>query len=355
MTKRAELARKALHRDERHYLTLLAPSPGPDAARRLRAQTRPAAIPAATGSRTAEGGRAGRRRPGARAAGSSRPVANAIRPGEGPMQVRWKVAVPGSAVAAGEPRRSVADAATGAAPPQPMKYDDLTRTQKRLLSGFASSEVDQARGALAAPKRRSTRAAPSGVRLPAGGALLLPGRGRAAATTRLAGAVNMDPTARTSRTAPWPAAARHRTRSTSPRTTSAPGNLLGSSNDYRRGDGGCFAYYSIDNGGAASTTSPFPFGFTRRRAPTATARGSTGRPAATPPAPSTPSGNAYFSCQVFNRGTGRTSEPRPEQRPARVPLDRQRRRLVHVPRAPGGAERPDVAGTGNGAFSTSSS
>src|SRR5215472_7491085 len=41
-----------------------------------------------------------------------------------------------------------------------------------------------------------------------------------------------------------------------------PNHLIGSSNDYRRGDGGCFAYYSLD-GGQTWADSIIPMTFTR--------------------------------------------------------------------------------------------
>ena len=46
-------------------------------------------------------------------------------------------------------------------------------------------------------------------------------------------------------------------------------------------------------------------------------------------------GNAYFSCQVFNRGAVRLTQPGPVERVLRLPLDRQRRRLVELPRPAG--------------------
>ncbi len=50
-------------------------------------------------------------------------------------------------------------------------------------------------------------------------------------------------------------------------------------------------------------------------------------------------GNAYFSCQVFNRGSRCLAQPRPVQRVLRLPLDRQQRRIVELPRPSGGREQ----------------
>ena len=46
-------------------------------------------------------------------------------------------------------------------------------------------------------------------------------------------------------------------------------------------------------------------------------------------------GNAYLSCQMFNRGAAVVAQPRPVERVLRLPLDRQRRRVVELPGAPG--------------------
>ena len=78
------------------------------------------------------------------------------------MQVRWKGAVLSAVVAGGLLGYAVIPQQANASP-QHMRFDDLTKTQKRLMSGFASAEVDQARGALAkkapvAPQRYSGKA-----------------------------------------------------------------------------------------------------------------------------------------------------------------------------------------------------
>ena len=84
------------------------------------------------------------------------------------------------------------------------------------------------------------------------------------------------------------------------------GNLLGTSNDYRRGDGGCFSYYSLDNGRSFQDVA-IPFSFTRGGAYGAQ-RQYWGGGGDTSSAFDT-RGNAYASCQVFNRGTPTSSNP----------------------------------------------
>ena len=61
-----------------------------------------------------------------------------------------------------------------------------------------------------------------------------------------------------------------------PAATSSP-----SSNDYRRGDGNCYTYYSGDGGRSWQDSTPAD-GLHPRRRPSVASRASTGRPAATP-------------------------------------------------------------------------
>jgi hypothetical protein len=87
-----------------------------------------------------------------------------------------------------------------------------------------------------------------------------------------------------------------------------PAHLLASYNDYRRGDGTCGVSYSLD-GGRSWADSTVPDGFTRGTAFGAArqywqAGGDTSTAWDT-------KGNAYLSCQVFNRGAG--TSPNPDQ------------------------------------------
>ncbi len=86
----------------------------------------------------------------------------------------------------------------------------------------------------------------------------------------------------------------------------APGHLVGSSNDYRRGDGGCYTSYSTTNGRTwADSTPPISytrgdaFGFLRQYWQ---ASGDTSVAWDT-------KGNAYLSCQTFNRGQPVSANP----------------------------------------------
>src|SRR3954447_10235900 len=84
-------------------------------------------------------------------------------------------------------------------------------------------------------------------------------------------------------------------------------NLVASSNDYRRGDGNCYTYYSGD-GGRSWQDSTVPMSFTR-----GTAFGN--KPPQYWQAGGDTSvawdtrGNAYLSCQMFNRGAAVSNNP----------------------------------------------
>ncbi len=88
-------------------------------------------------------------------------------------------------------------------------------------------------------------------------------------------------------------------------------HLVASQNDYRRGDGNCYAGYSLD-GGHSWNDSTVPMSFTR----------GSGSPREYWQAGGDTSvgwdtrGNAYISCQLFNRGSG--TSPNPDQSSAFV-------------------------------------
>jgi hypothetical protein len=79
-----------------------------------------------------------------------------------------------------------------------------------------------------------------------------------------------------------------------------PSHLVGSSNDYRRGDANCYAYYSSDGGRSWQDSTP-PMGFTRGDAFGGFARQYWQAGGDTSVAWDT-KGNAYLSCQMFKRG-----------------------------------------------------
>jgi hypothetical protein len=91
-----------------------------------------------------------------------------------------------------------------------------------------------------------------------------------------------------------------------------PQHLVATFNDYRRGDGNCYGAFSLD-GGKNWTDSTVPMSFTRGTPPAAVTTGTFGAARQYWQAGGDTSvawdtkGNAYFSCQVFNRGKPPTS------------------------------------------------
>ena len=121
-------------------------------------------------------------------------------------------------------------------------------------------------------------------------------------------------------------------------------HLVGSYNDYRRGDGTCGVSYSL-NGGRTWADTTTPNGFTRGDF-VGTAREYWQASGDTSVAWDT-KGNAYLSCQVFNRGDGVSPEPGPVQRLLRLPLHRHPGRVVQLPRPRRWRRINDTAGAGN--------
>ncbi|TMD67652.1 MAG: exo-alpha-sialidase [Chloroflexi bacterium] len=86
-----------------------------------------------------------------------------------------------------------------------------------------------------------------------------------------------------------------------------PNDIVGTSNDYLRGDGNCIASYSVDKG-RNWTDSQIPMQFTRGATAFGVQRaywGSGGDPSVAWDT----KGNAYFSCQLFGRGRPVTQNP----------------------------------------------
>src|SRR3954470_9968357 len=214
------------------------------------------------------------------------------------MQVRWKVAVLSAVAAGGLVGLSLVPQANAA--PHKMRFDDLTKTQKRLMSGFAAAEVDQARGALA------RRAAPSPKRYgSSAGNFYFPSGSRGCSYT-LGGDVNMDTDCQNVTDPDLAGRGQAQNETYISEDHYRAGNLLGSSNDYRRGDGGRFRYYSLDQSCQFQDVA-IPNSFTRGAAFGA-ARQYWGGGGDTSSAFDT-RGNAYYSCQVFNRGLPTSSNP----------------------------------------------
>jgi hypothetical protein len=259
------------------------------------------------------------------------------------MQVRWKGAVLSAVVVGGLVGFAVIPQQANASP-QAIKFGDLTKTQKRLISGLASTEVDQARGALAkkAPAQAQRYSGKAGG---SRGNFYFPSGSRGCSYT-LGSNVNMDTDCQNVSDPDLAGRGQAQNETYISEDHFRPGNLLGSSNDYRRGDGGCFGYYSLDNGRSFEDVA-IPFSFTRGGAYGA-ARQYWGGGGDTSSAFDT-RGNAYYSCQVFNRGLPTSSNP-----------DLSSALIVFRSTGNGGAsytfparvvtEEPDVKGAGTAPF-----
>jgi hypothetical protein len=170
----------------------------------------------------------------------------------------------------------------------------LKPMQRRLLSGVARQSLDRTLRPSLAPRLRAERRAPgstSKTGCPADrGANVrvnqdcqnltdpdLAGRGEAQNETAIA----QDP--------------------------NDPSRIVASSNDYRRGDANCYAYFSGD-GGRSWQDSTAPMGFTRGAAFGGFARQYWQAGGDTSVAWDT-KGNAYLSCQMFKRGQPVSNDP----------------------------------------------
>ena len=180
-------------------------------------------------------------------------------------------------------------------------YSRLNKIQKRILSGFASVELNKA-GVVSKPALHYTRQGPLGGSsignyFPSGSGGCsekfgsnvkanqnclnltdadLQGRGQAQSETGIA----QDP--------------------------NKPTHIVASSNDYRRGDSNCIGYYSLDNGATWSDAIP-PIGFTRGQFYGAAREYWEGSGDTTVAWDTR--GNAYLLCMAFQRGAPTTNNP----------------------------------------------
>jgi hypothetical protein len=233
--------------------------------------------------------------------------------------------------------------APGAGAARAMRYDELTPMQKRLLSGFASNEVDLARGVAT-----TSRASGTPARLPAGRVPFYAPTAATGCAYAFGGNVNTDQDCQNVSDPDLQGRGQAQNETYVSEDRFRPGSLLASSNDYRRGDGHCFGYWSLDHGRTWDDV-PVPFSFTGGGPRSGgAARQYWGGGGDTSSAFDT-RGNAYFSCQVFNRGVPVSSNP-----------DLSSALLVFRSTGNGGAsytfpgravtEEPDVAGAGTAPF-----
>ena len=183
----------------------------------------------------------------------------------------------------------VAGTGTPTARAQVSIYNSLNKYQKRILSGFASNEMNPTNGAPKTISYFPTNDDGCPQSLGSNNKMnqnclnvsdpTLQGRGQAQNETSIA----QDPY--------------------------HPSHVIGSSNDYRRGDGNCYAYYSLD-GGQSWADSTVPMSFTLGTNFGGAAREYWQAGGDTSVAWDT-KGNAYIDCQMFNRGI--SVSPNPDQ------------------------------------------
>jgi hypothetical protein len=176
-----------------------------------------------------------------------------------------------------------------------LNYGRLNAIQRRIISGFASSEL-AAQGALT-----SSRPAAAALR-PATSTLLsnyVPlGLGQCSQT--LGGNVKVNQNCLNLTDSDLQGRAQAQNETSIAANPGAPTHLVASYNDYRRGDGQCGASYSLDGGNHWQDTS-VPMSFTRGQPTFGAGRQYWQAGGDTSVAWDT-KGNAYLSCQVFNRG-----------------------------------------------------
>lgn len=183
-----------------------------------------------------------------------------------------------------------------------LNYGHLNKIQRRILSGFVASEL--ASGGSATPNARPAASALSPLAgtprnyfpLATGGCPQLLG-----ANVK----VNQNCLNLTDSDLQGRAQAQNETSIAADPSQST--HLVASENDYRRGDGQCGAQWSIDAGRSWNDSS-VPMNFTRGTPTFGAARQYWHAGGDTSVAWDT-KGNAYLSCQVFNRGAGTTPNP----------------------------------------------
>jgi hypothetical protein len=174
-------------------------------------------------------------------------------------------------------------------PAHGLSYSKLNKIQRRILSGFATSELNPAATTAAVRPRSARQARPGDVYFPTD-SLGCPDRkgSNVKANRNCLNLADADLTGRS-----------QANNETSVAIDPATGDLVMGDNDYRRGDSGCVAGYSRD-GGRTWSDSEVPTGFTRGDAFGAAREYWQG--AGDPTVAFDSRGNAYFACLQFNRG-----------------------------------------------------
>ncbi len=188
-----------------------------------------------------------------------------------------------------------------------LNYGRLNAIQRRIISGFVSSELSSQGAATSArPAAASLLPAPAGAL-----ANYVPlGTGQCSQT--LGGNVKVNQNCLNLTDSDLQGRAQAQNETSIAQDPGQPTHLVASYNDYRRGDGQCGASFSVDAGTTWQDTS-VPMSFTRALPTFATPASGITRQywqagGDTSVAWDT-KGNAYLSCQVFNRGAPPSTNP----------------------------------------------
>jgi hypothetical protein len=194
---------------------------------------------------------------------------------------------------------------------KPFNYNSLKPIQKRILSGAASYALGSRFNS--GNKGATSAQHPGGDNEAAGEAPSTPPKNYYPTDTKgcptyqgIATKVNQDCTTIADGDLQGRSSAQNET--TIAYDTTTPANLVATANDYRRGDGTCGSTYSHDGGKTWADTT-VPNGFTRGDAFGGGKARQYWQAAGDTSVAWDTRGNAYLSCQVFNRGSAVSQNP----------------------------------------------
>jgi len=171
-----------------------------------------------------------------------------------------------------------------------LDYSSLNQIQKRILSGYADLELNPAN--LDTSKSEPSNYTP---------------RGSDSCPVNLSSNIKVNQNCLNISDPDLQGRAQAQNETSIAQDPNQPNHIIASYNDYRRGDGNCYGSYSLDKGRTWNDTT-VPMSFTRGKTFGNTARQYWEAGGDTAVAWDT-KGNAYFQCQVFQRGRPTTPNP----------------------------------------------
>jgi hypothetical protein len=170
-------------------------------------------------------------------------------------------------------------------------FSSLSQTQKRILSGFASLELNPDDPGNSSPTEPVSYSP----------------RGQAACAENLASNIKVNQNCLNVTDKDLQGRGQAHNETAIAQDPLQPDHIVATSNDYRRGDGNCFNSYSRD-GGRTWNDAVVPMGFTRGQAFGGVPR-QYWEAGGDPAVAWDTQGNAYLQCMVFDRGAGVTNNP----------------------------------------------